>query len=115
MKEALVSDSLGQNQTNKLDTIFTDKPLKNPLRPMLMSAVIPGLGQLDNGKKWKALGFFLGEGALVGYILYLEHSNDPRRSDFKWYLALVHTLNIMDAVVDAYLYGFDEMLPEKEE
>lgn len=113
MRNVLVDSSKICHDETVFDTLFTDKPLKNPLRPMIASAIMPGLGQWFNGKKYKGIFFFVSEIALTGYIVHLDRINSPNRSDFTWLLGLFHAYNILDAVVDAYLYGFDKILPEE--
>ena len=117
----------------------TTKP-KSPKTAGFLSALIPGAGQLYNGKIWKIPIIYVGIGAgayltyynwnwysvyrraymdrlagkqdafpqlsdeqLKQYILYY-------RTNMEWSLAftfIIYSLNILDAVVDAHLSGFD--------
>ncbi len=103
------------------DTVYTDVPFKSPFKVAVESAVLPGLGQLDNGKKLKAFGFFISESLLLyGIVDNNIKYNDTgdrdylqKRKDFTWILALTHLYGILDAVTDAYLYRFDEIMADK--
>lgn len=102
------------------DTVYTDKPLKSPVKAMLKSLVIPGWGQLDNNKKLKAAAFFLAEGAMLYEIIYHNkryhktHDRDylARRKDYTWLMSITHLYCLLDAVTDAYLYRFDDIMGE---
>jgi hypothetical protein len=109
---------------------------KSPLAAVLLSAVVPGAGQLYNQSYWKAPVIW----ALAGYFgyeyfrqndkyreyrdLYSEsqQQNPPdgnlsykslrefyrdQRNDFVWYFAIVYVINLIDAYVDAHLFDFD--------
>ncbi len=101
---------------------------------MLFSAVLPGAGQAYNESYWKVpivlgLGvYFVSEWldnnrraedyrekyalslqtsvADVRYLSLREFYKDQRDS-FAWYFVILYVLNIVDAYVDASLYGFD--------
>lgn len=126
--------------TFKLDTIDY-LTLKNPMRASLYSAILPGMGQLYNGKWWKAplVWGILGTG--VGFIVHYNNQykefrgyyldklygyplenptlqnmslenlatiqDDRKRTrDYAIALtALAYILNIVDASVDAHLFG----------
>jgi len=108
-------------------------PYKSTGTAMLFSAILPGAGQVYNESYWKAplvLGlsmYFISE-----FMLYNRYADDYRqlylaslstvaipayqtkREDYKnlrdanvWYFVIVYVLNIVDAYVDASLYGFD--------
>ncbi|MCK5075777.1 MAG: hypothetical protein KAR38_05345 [Calditrichia bacterium] len=102
------------------DTVYTDKPLKSPTKVMIQSLLIPGWGQLDNNKKFKAAAFFIVEGAMLYKIIDFNknyHKNHKavdlaKRKDYTWYLAVVHLYCVLDAVTDAYLYKFDDIMGE---
>lgn len=117
---------------------------KNPMRASLYSAILPGAGQIYNGKWWKApiVWGLLGTG--IGFIshynsqykeyrgyyldkLYGYEIDNPtienlsvetlatiqddhkRTRDYAIALtALVYILNIVDATVDAHLYGINK-------
>jgi hypothetical protein len=108
-------------------------PYKSTGTAMLFSAILPGAGQVYNESYWKAplvLGlsvYFISE-----FMRYNRYADDYRqlylaslstvaipayqtkREDYKnlrdanaWYFVIVYVLNIVDAYVDASLYGFD--------
>ena len=109
-------------------------PGKSTGLAMLFSAVLPGAGQVYNESYWKApLVLGLGVYFAAEFIrdnryaddyrqLYLASlPGDPKaasyrtlREDYKnlrdanaWYFVILYVLNIVDAYVDASLYGFD--------
>jgi len=125
-----------------LDSIQIDYlSMKNPMRASLYSAILPGMGQIYNGKWWKAplVWGILGTGA--GFIIYynneykefrgyyldklygnpidvpgianlskeqLANIQDDRKRSRDYAIALTalgYVLNILDATVDAHLYG----------
>jgi len=122
-KDSLTQKSEVVNDQKKItywDTVYTDKPLKSPLKVMVKSLLIPGWGQLDNNKKLKAAAFFLVEGAMFYQINYHNkryhktHDRDylARRKDYTWLISLTHLYCVLDAVTDAYLYRFDDIMGE---
>jgi hypothetical protein len=108
---------------------------KSPGTAMLMSAILPGAGQVYNTSYWKVpiiLGFGIyfissyldadrrAEDYRQQYIasLAVTPGGDPsliamrdfylgERDTFVWYFCILYFLNIVDAYVDASLYGFD--------
>jgi hypothetical protein len=128
-----------------LDSLSIDYlTMKNPMRASLYSAILPGMGQVYNGKWWKVpiVWGLLGTGA--GFIVHYNNEykdfrgfyldklygnpiSDPainnltveqlanlqddrkRSRDYAIALtALVYILNIIDATVDAHLYGINK-------
>ncbi len=110
-------------------------PSKSPGLAMLLSAVLPGAGQVYNESYWKVpvvtgLGiYFVAEfldnnrrtedyrakyaeslvaapGRAPGYLTLREFYKNQRDA-FAWYFVILYVLNIVDAYVDASLYGFD--------
>jgi hypothetical protein len=92
----------------------------NPSRAMKHSLLIPGWGQIDNGKKKKAVLFFAAEIICIGgYIYnYQELSNEALtewerenirtdRNTFLLYWMLSKLLGMVDAYVDAHFADFD--------
>lgn len=115
--------------------------VKNPIRASLYSAILPGTGQIYNGKWWKApiVWGILGTGVafiinynnqykefrgyylkkLYGYDLgtpalnalskeQLANIQDDRKRTRDYAIALTalaYILNVVDATVDAHLYG----------
>jgi hypothetical protein len=115
-----------ESETNKNDSVFV--PTKSPWTAVLMSAVIPGAGQIYNESYWKApiiwgiLGW-LGYNWVQNNNSYKENKNlytqtgdeDYRRLRtfyldqrdlFAIYIALTYILNLVDAYVDAHLFDF---------
>jgi hypothetical protein len=117
----------------------TDKKFrmkKSPLTAVLLSAVLPGAGQIYNQSYWKAP-IIMG---LVGYFGYeyfrqnnlykdyrdrynesqteINPEGDPelkslrefyrnQRDNFVWYFMIVYVINLADAYIDAHLFDFD--------
>ncbi|MFO7889596.1 MAG: DUF5683 domain-containing protein [bacterium] len=106
-----------QSETDSLD--YEKRENVSPTTAVIRSAVLPGLGQLYNGKIFKAILVFGGEAALAGNAVYYNQqlvqssSEDERefyrdiKSRFLWWLFAVHLLNVIDAYVDASLFEFD--------
>lgn len=149
--EKAVSDSIPESQAEivavesqvHLDTI-NYLEIKNPMKASLYSAILPGMGQIYNGKWWKApiVWGALGTGAAViifyndqyhkyrGYYLTklyggeidnptfnnmsveaLANIQDDRKRTRDYAIALTalgYILNILDATVDAHLFGIDK-------
>ncbi len=118
------------------DTIKSVKILKSksPTKAMLLSALLPGLGQFYNESYWKIPVIY----GLAGYFIYEFKQNDrnyryykdlfiqsvqfsggdyrykrlrdfyrDQRDLFGIYLFVLYLANIVDAYVDAHLYNFD--------
>jgi hypothetical protein len=112
------------------------KMKKSPLVATLLSAVLPGAGQIYNQSYWK-VPIIAG---LVGYFGYeyfhynniykdyrdqyaasqtpafpegddnlktLREFNRTQRDDFVWYFLIIYVINMADAFVDAHLFDFD--------
>lgn len=126
----LLITSAGVSQTDTLKNLN----LKSPTKAMLMSAVLPGLGQFYNKSYWKIPIIY----GLAGYFVYEIKQNDKsyryyrglfseslkisggdyrykrlrdfyrdQRDLFGIYLFVLYLANIVDAYVDAHLYNFD--------
>jgi hypothetical protein len=109
---------------------------KSPSTAMLLSGILPGAGQVYNESYWKAplvlgLGlYFVSEwldnnrraqdyrekyalslqiapGVGNPVMLKLRDFYKDQRDSFTWYFFILYVLNIVDAYVDASLYGFD--------
>lgn len=102
----------------KIDTarLLSDKPIKSPMGALLRSAVLPGLGQIYNQKYIKGIFVFALNGTL-GYQIYNFNKkwNDTgtsryrdKRNLYTWYFGVSYFLTIVDAYIDAYLFGFDK-------
>jgi len=103
---------LSDNILNNNDTL----QIKSPIGASVRSLLIPGLGQIYNGKKMKALLAATGEGILI-YSIYDNNKkfNDTkevkyrkRRNTLQWWFVFVLGLSAVDAYVDAYLDRFNE-------
>jgi hypothetical protein len=114
------------SQAERTDTSFVMH--KSPWTAMLLSAALPGLGQIYNESYVKAPIIWGAAGLLVyGWFynddkyresrdLYLQTQNDlyrqhrifyrDQRDLFTIYIALVYLLNLVDAYVDAHLFDF---------
>jgi hypothetical protein len=102
---------------------------KSTWMAMGFSAILPGAGQVYNESYWKApLVFGLGVYFMAEVLRNNRTANDYRQLYFAtqdpvdikqrdyykdqrdtnlWYFFIVYVLNIVDAYVDASLYGFD--------
>jgi len=110
------------------------QPTKSAAVATILSAVIPGAGQVYNESYWK-LPIVLGFGAYFAYewldnhkkyrdyrdqyresletfpsgdgrLLTLREFYKEQRDTFTWYFAILYLLNVADAYVDASLYDF---------
>jgi hypothetical protein len=122
------------NPKNTVDTLHTvGFPRKSTVLAMGLSAILPGAGQAYNESYWKApLVLGLGAYFVAEFLRYNRYAEDYRklylaslatspvtayqtkRDAYKdqrdaniWYFVIVYVLNIVDAYVDASLYGFD--------
>ncbi|NIV10415.1 MAG: hypothetical protein GWN62_03700 [Aliifodinibius sp.] len=105
-------------KSSKIDTarLFSDKPVKSPYGALLRSAVLPGWGQLYNERPYKAAFSLALNGVLAWRIIYYHNkwkdekdsAYRDKRIDFTWYLGVAYVFNLIDAYVDAYLFGFNK-------
>ena len=132
LKEFFLKDS-----TIKKDTgTYIFKLTRQPMRAVLYSAILPGLGQFYNKSYWKIPIIGLVGGYFVYEIIknnnsYIDYSDaytnsqtpgnpngDQRlkllrefyrdqRDQFYLYAGLTYLINIFDAYVDAHLFDFD--------
>ena len=69
--------------------------------------VIPGMGQLYNGKYIKSIGFISAEYFAVNRFIELEKENRiGLRNTYGWWVFGLFVWNILDAYVDAHLSTF---------
>lgn len=124
LKLSAQQDTSSANQ--KSDTLFI--MTKSPWKAVLLSAVVPGAGQIYNESYWKAPVIW-GVGAWLIYnwvnlnknykhyaSLYEETGNEyyrelrtnyqDERDLFTIYMVLTYVLNLVDAYVDAQLFDF---------
>ena len=70
-------------------------------------SVIPGMGQLYNGKYLKAIGFFGAEYFAVNRFIQLENNDSiGLRNTYGWWVFGLFVWNMLDAYVDAQLSTF---------
>ncbi len=129
---SLLDDSLKRKDTIDVPFVMT----RSPLKAVLFSAALPGLGQVYNRSYWKIPVIWAFGGYFIYEIVnnnnkYLDYkdaylrsqtpsnpSGDQRmktlrdfyrdqRDQFYLYSALVYLINIFDAYVDAHLFDFD--------
>ncbi len=132
LKEFLLQDSIVKKDT----TVYNFKMTRTPMKAVLYSAVLPGLGQFYNKSYWKIPVLWLISGYFVYEIIknnnsYIEYrdaysnSQTPlspggdarlkllrefyrdQRDQFYLYAGLVYLINLVDAYVDAHLFDFD--------
>lgn len=103
-----------------IDTLrlLSDRPVKSPRGAALRSAILPGWGQVYNEKYLKGALALAVNGALVWKAVdYHQRWQDTgnqsardRRNLYTWYWGLAYLLTMVDAYVDASLFGFDKAL-----
>lgn len=93
--------------------------IKSPTGAVIRSTLVPGWGQMYNGKWLKALIVVGTEAGLAGNAMLMNsrmlNSNTPderefyqyHRGTFVWWFVGIYLLNILDAYVDAQLFEFD--------
>lgn len=109
-----------KSSKSKIDTLrlLSDQPLKSPWGAVLRSAILPGWGQVYNQKYIKAGVVFSVNAALMWKILdYNKQWEDTKNESFRekrslytWYFGLAYLLTLVDAYVDAALFGFDDAM-----
>jgi hypothetical protein len=132
LKEFLLQDSIVKKDT----TTYTFKMTRTPMKAVLYSAILPGLGQFYNKSYWKIPiiwavgGYFVYEivknnNSYVDYRDAYANSQTPvnpngdqrlkilrdfyrdQRDQFYLWAGLTYLINIVDAYVDAHLFDFD--------
>ena len=99
--------------------------LRSPGRAVLLSALIPGGGQVYTGHLWKSLIIAPAE-VTLGYLAVREHiaatdaldageeehyvEHRDRRTAFIWWTGAVLAFSMADAYVSAQMYGFDKQM-----
>ena len=107
----------------------TSDSIKSPKNAAL-SSIIPGGGQLYNGKKFKAGLILAGEVlAIVNwhnnsqlYSSYDNANNDEyplpkyryleKRNKYVWWIGFIYIYGLIDAIVDAHLHPFEDVMAE---
>ena len=108
----------------------TSDSIKSPKNAAL-SSIIPGGGQLYNGKKFKAGLILTGEVlAIVNwhnnsqlYSSYDDANNDEyplpmyryleKRNKYVWWIGFIYIYGLIDAIVDAHLHPFEDVMAEE--
>ena len=108
----------------------TSDSIKSPKNAAL-SSIIPGGGQLYNGKKFKAGMILTGEVlAIVNwynnsqlYSSYDDENNDEyplpkyryleKRNKYVWWIGFIYIYGLIDAIVDAHLHPFEDVMAEE--
>ena len=80
--------------------------IKNPKLAWKLS-VIPGLGQIYNGKYIKAVGFMSAEYyATSKFVEYKNSTSIGKRNTWAWWMVGLFVMGMLDAYVDAQLSTF---------
>ena len=108
----------------------TSDSIKSPKNAAL-SSIIPGGGQLYNGKKFKAGLLLVGEVlAIVNWYnnsqLYSSYDADndaeyplpkyrylEKRNKYVWWIGFIYIYGLIDAIVDAHLHPFEDVMAEE--
>ena len=108
----------------------TSDSIKSPKNAAL-SSIIPGGGQLYNGKKFKASLILAGEIlAIVNwhnnsqlYSSYDDANNVEyplpkyryleKRNKYVWWIGFIYIYGLIDAIVDAHLHPFEDVMAEE--
>ncbi len=108
----------------------TSDSIKSPKNAAL-SSIIPGGGQLYNGKKFKAGMLLAGEVlAIVNWYnnsqLYSSYNADndvdyplpkhrylEKRNKYVWWIGFIYIYGLIDAIVDAHLHPFEDVMAEE--
>jgi len=129
-QENIIQDSL-QTGYSSDDSVFVMQ--KSPLKAVLLSAVVPGLGQIYNESYWKVpvilgLGYYFVSVWVDNNNLYWKYARlysknqigdykrvrefyRDQRDQFAVYIGLTYILTLVDAYVDAQLFDFN-VLPD---
>jgi len=118
----LLSTSFIFSQYNDVDTLQS----KSPQTAAIRSFVFPGGGQYYNGQPIK--GAVLSTFGVASAVLYMDfsekykNSEDVSQSDKKnflhqrnrygWWIIIVYIYGLLDAVVEAHLHPFNEVMNE---
>ncbi len=125
--------NIKQNQASP-DSVKLTLKRKSPSGALFRSLFVPGWGQLYTEKYVKSAVVFLGEGTLIGLMVYewsqiekykdkFQSEADPslknfyfqnfqlhedNRNTYLWFLAGAVFISMWDAYVDAHLYNFKQ-------
>jgi hypothetical protein len=105
--------------TTQIDTakLLSDNPVKSPIGAVLRSAVLPGWGQFYNEQYLKGVFAFTLNAGLLATVFYydgkwedtMNENYRDRRNLFTWFFGAAYLLTLLDAYIDAYLFGFKEV------
>lgn len=103
---------------NDTTAVLSDRPLKSPLGAVLRSAVVPGWGQFYTRHHLKGIVAFGVDTFLFASIFYYHHRwrttgrqhFRDQRNTFTFYFGLAYALTLIDAYVDASLFGFNKAI-----
>jgi len=108
----------------------TSDSIKSPKNAAL-SSIIPGGGQLYNGKKFKAGMILAGEVLVIvnwynNSQLYSSYNADndvdyplpkhrylEKRNKYVWWIGFIYIYGLIDAIVDAHLHPFEDVMAEE--
>ncbi len=108
--QSAAGDTGQSRQTEAADS------LKSPLGAAVRSLLVPGWGQLYNGRELKSAAVFLAEGTVMAFAIregrrYDTHGSgraQSARNTLLWWAFFLHAASVMDAYVDASLMRFTE-------
>lgn len=98
--------------------------IKSPKKAFALS-LVPGLGQVYNGKWIKsALIIGLEVSSFMAWRLNLDRYNNydsnnfplrkyrylEKRNKYAWWMGIIYVYSMIDAVVDAHLHSFDHLM-----
>lgn len=116
----IADSSLAAAQKSAIDTLrlLSDQPVKSPWGAVLRSAILPGWGQVYNEKYLKGALALAINGALLWQVFDYhdqwqstgQQNYRDKRNLYTWYWGLAYLLTMVDAYVDASLFGFDEAM-----
>ncbi len=123
-------DSVASATAGAAAVAVSPMPMKSPGRAVLLSALIPGGGQVYTGRWWKTLLIAPAELTLAWLAVrehraatdvlrqdarveewkevYARHSD--RRATFLWWTGAVLAFSMADAYVSAQMYGFERQM-----
>ena len=108
------------------DSTISAKAYKSPAKAATWAFLAPGGGQFYNGQQLK--GAALLTGAIVCGLLYIDNSNKyadysgvdssektkylKLRNKYGWWVGFVYIYGLLDAIVEAHLHPFNEIMNE---
>jgi hypothetical protein len=108
----LVINKTFAQELSSMDSIYV-----SPKKAFILSALLPGSGQIYNKKYFKAV-LFVGVESYYIMKFYQKYelvSNNPnnqrekvKRNKYAWWITFWYAMNILDAYVDAHLANFPE-------